>query len=327
MIQIQVGDKMVDVKLPPLGGAGLAAIFGAIVLITGLYTSVYQIDTEEAGVVLRFGKHIDTVPSGLHFCAPFGIDQVQKVPVTRKIKQEFGFGTEGNENKYQWSSPSEWPLEKSMVTGDLNSAQVEWIIQYTITNPEDFSFKVRNPDTTLRHASEAVMREVVGDRTVDEVITVGRQDIEIEAREKLNILVNLYEMGITVDQLQLINVKPPREVEPSFNEVNKAEQEKDKTVNIAKGEFNRAVPKASGEAEKMISEAEGYAIERINEAEGDAAKFTALYKEYLKAPEVTRRRIYLETMEKVMPRIGKKVIIDEQANQVLPLLPLNQLTK
>ena len=327
MIQIQLGDKTVDVNLPSFGGMGAGLIVGVILALVAFFTSIYTIKADEEGVVLRFGAHIDTVPSGLHFMAPFWIDQVTKVPVTRKLKQEFGFGTAESSNPFQWSSPAEMLLEKSMVTGDLNSALVEWVIQYRITDPVDYLFEVKNADTTLRHASEAVMREVVGDRTVDEVITVGRQEIESEAKEKLNALVVLYGMGMTIDQIQLKNVKPPREVEASFNEVNQAEQEKEKTVNIAKGENNREVPKASGEAKKTISEAEGYAVERVNEAEGDAAKFSALFTEYLKAPEVTRRRIYLETMEKVMPRIGKKVIIDEQANQVLPLLPLNQLAK
>tara|TARA_R110000850_G_scaffold202967_24_gene329132 strand:- start:6963 stop:7625 length:663 start_codon:yes stop_codon:yes gene_type:complete len=218
-------------------------------------------------------------------------------------------------------------LEKNMVTGDLNAALVEWVIQYRIVEPEKYLFRVRNADETLRNASESVMREVVGDRTVDEVITIGRQEIESECNEKLKGLIELYELGISIDQVQLKNVDPPKPVQSSFNEVNQAQQEKEKSINVAYGEYNRAVPKARGEAEKTISEAEGYATMRINEAEGDAAKFTSLYGEYEKAPEVTRRRIYLETMEDVMPRIGKKVIIDEGANQVLPFLPLTPSVK
>ena len=167
------------------------------------------------------------------------------------------------------------------------------------------------------------MREVVGDRTVDEVITIGRQEIEAESLEKLQILVNKYEMGISIDQVQLKNVKPPEPVELSFNEVNRAEQERSTAINIANGEYNKLVPKASGEAEKVISEAEGYATERVNEAEGDAARFMALFTEYQKAPEVTRRRIYLETLQTVMPLLESKIVIDEETNQILPLLQLN----
>ncbi|MEM9015401.1 MAG: FtsH protease activity modulator HflK, partial [Verrucomicrobiota bacterium] len=248
------------------------------------------------------------------------------VPVRRQQKQEFGFGTSGNTNPYQWTNPGERYLEKNMVTGDLTAALVEWVIQFRITEPDKYLFRVRNADETLRDASESVMREVVGDRTVDEVITIGRQEIESECNAKLKALVNLYEMGITIDQVQLKNVDPPVPVQGSFNEVNQAQQEKEKSINVANGEYNRAVPRARGEAEKMISEAEGYATQRINEAEGDANRFNALFAEYEKARDVTRRRIYLETMEEVMPQLGKKVVIDEEAKQVLPFLPLDPRT-
>ena len=211
-----------------------------------------------------------------------------------------------------------------MVTGDLNAARVEWVIQYRITEPKDYLFQVRNADTTLRNASESVMREVVGDRTVDEVITIGRQDIERESLEKLKELVKKYRLGIAINQIQLKNVKPPREVEESFNEVNRAEQEKSTAVNVANGEYNQKVPKAAGVAEQDISRAEGYATKRVNEAEGDASRFTALLQAYQGAPEVTRRRMYLETMQKVMPLLERKIIMDEAGKQILPLLQLNQ---
>jgi len=325
MIRLQLGDRTVEVDGPSFGGKAIAAIALFVILVFGLMSSWYTIEAEEEGVVLRFGKHIDTVGPGLHFKIPFGIDDVLKVPVRRQLKQEFGFGTQGNTNLSQWTNEQE--QEKSMVTGDLNAAQVEWVIQYRISEPENYLFKVRNADFTLRDASESVMREVVGDRTVDEVITVGRQEIENECLDKLGQLVNLYEMGIQIDQVQLKDVNPPREVQASFNEVNEAQQEKEQSINVANGEYNREVPKARGEAEKMISEAEGYATQRINEAEGNAARFSAVFAEYQKAPEVTRRRIYLETMEQVMPSLGNKVVIDEGASQVLPLLPLGSLNE
>jgi membrane protease subunit HflK len=272
--------------------------------------------------VLRFGKYIKTESPGLHLKMPFFIDRAERVKVRRQMKQEFGFGTRENTNRSQWTNEQE--QEKQMVTGDLNAARVEWVVQYRIDKPKQYLFNVRNADDTLRDASESVMREVVGDRTVDEVITIGRQEIEAESLEKLQILVNKYEMGISIDQVQLKNVKPPEPVELSFNEVNRAEQERSTAINIANGEYNKLVPKASGEAEKVISEAEGYATERVNEALGDAARFMALFTEYQKAPEVTRRRIYLETLQTVMPLLESKIVIDEETNQILPLLQLNQ---
>ena len=209
-----------------------------------------------------------------------------------------------------------------MVTGDLNTALVEWVIQYRISDPARYEFNVRDPDSTLRDASESVMREVVGDRTVDEVITIGRQEIEHESLTRLQDLVQLYDIGISIDQVQLKNVNPPLPVQASFNEVNQAQQEREKSINVANGQYNREIPKARGEADQQISEAQGYATQRVNEAEGDVAKFNAMFAEYLKAPEVTRRRIYLETIQAVLPEISKKVILDEDATQVLPLLQL-----
>lgn len=322
-MRIQIGNEIVELKPPESLGKGIGVAVLVIFLLIAAFGSFYTVQVEEAGVVMRFGKHIKTVEPGLHFKVPFGIDQVERVPVRRQQKQEFGFGTRGNSNPNQWNlEPGGMDLEKNMVTGDLNSALVEWVIQYRITDPENYLFKVRNADLTLRDASESVMRQVVGDRTVDEVITIGRQEIESECNQKLKELVDLYELGITIDQVQLKNVDPPLPVQASFNEVNQAQQEKEKSINVANGEYNREVPKARGVAERTISEAEGYATQRINEAEGDAAKFIALFSEYEKAPDVTRRRLYLETMEIVMPSLEKRVIIDEGASHVLPFLPL-----
>jgi len=283
-------------------------------------TCFYTIQPEEEGIVLRFGKYIKSAPPGLNFKLPLGIDQVIKIPVKRQLKQEFGYGSSRATNRSQVGSQGEWEAVKTMVTGDTNAAMVEWVIQYRITDPKQFLFNVRNPDGTLRHASESVMREVVGDRTVDEVITVGRQEIESDALTKLQELVTKFELGVNIDQVQLQNVNPPREVQASFNEVNEAEQEQKTAINTANGQYNREVPRSRGEAEQKISEAEGYATQRINEAQGDAARFNALYLEYQKAPEVTKQRIYLETMAEVIPKLGSKVILDEGGQNVLPLL-------
>ena len=210
-----------------------------------------------------------------------------------------------------------------MVTGDLNAALVEWVIQYRISDPVKFLFEVREPSETLRYVSESVMREVVGDRTVDEVITIGRQEIETEALTKMQALSTKYAMGISIDQVQLKNINPPEPVQASFNEVNQAQQEKEKLINEARRDYNKVIPLAEGEKDQRIREADGYRLKRINEAEGDAARFSALLAEYSKAPEVTRRRIYIETLQDVMPGIRSKIIVDEQTRSILPFLNLD----
>jgi membrane protease subunit HflK len=237
------------------------------------------------------------------------------------LKQEFGFSTPGATDPYQ--SPRDGKKETEMVTGDLNAALVEWVVQYRISDPAKFLFEVREPSETLRYVSESVMREVVGDRTVDEVITVGRQEIEAEALTKMQELSTKYTMGISIDQVQLKNINPPGPVQESFNEVNQAQQEKEKLINEARRDYNKVIPLAEGEKDQRIREADGYRLKRINEAEGDVARFSALLTEYSKAPEVTRRRIYIETLQDVMPGIRSKIIVDEQTRGILPFLNLD----
>ncbi|HDO21341.1 MAG TPA: FtsH protease activity modulator HflK, partial [Nitrospirae bacterium] len=198
-------------------------------------------------------------------------------------------------------------------------AEVEWIVQYRISDPYKFLFRVRNAVQTFRDMNEAVMREIVGDRTVDEVLTVGRQEVASAAGVQLQKLCKQYELGIKVDQVVLQDVNPPQEVKSAFNAVNEAQQEKEKLINQAKSAYNKVIPKARGEAERTIEEARGYALERVNNALGEAANFKAVYKAYVKAPEVTRQRIYLETMNDVMKKVGRKLITDERATGILPL--------
>jgi len=283
-----------------------------------MFTTYYTVAADAVGVLLRFGKFHSIEQPGLHFKLPFGIDEVMTVPVKRQLKLEFGFGTADRTNPDQVGDE---PLrEKSMVTGDLSAALVEWIVQYHVDDPQLYLFHVRDPGWTLRDLSEAVMREVIGDRTVDEVITSGRQEIEITATARLRELAKAYQIGLAVDLLQLKNVNPPREVQASFNEVNKAQQDRENMINIANGEYNKTVPKALGEAEQKVSEAEGYRLKRVNEALGDASAFGAVLAEYLKAPEVTRTRIYLETMKDVLPQMQNSWIVDERVTQLLPML-------
>jgi len=302
-----------------LVGAALLIAVGA----AALWMTVYTVPAESEGVVLRFGRFSHIVPPGLHFKVPLGVDAVNVVPVKRQLKQEFGFGTDNASNPNQSTPESSWLGEKTMVTGDLNVALVEWVVQYRIERADQYLFNVRNADATLRAASENVMREVVGDRTVDEVITIGRQEIENEALQRLQALVVSYTMGIKIDQVQLKNVNPPEKVQASFNEVNQAQQEKESAINVANGEYNKSIPRARGMADQTIRAAEGYAKKRINEAEGDVSKFSALLTEYSKAPEVTRRRIYLETMATTLPKVKRKVIIGEDVKNLLPLLNLS----
>jgi membrane protease subunit HflK len=295
------------------------AVLGLVVL--GAWTAYFTVPSDSVAVVQRFGKYLKDVPPGLHFKLPLGIDEATIVPVKRQLKQEFGFATRGATDPYQ--SSRDGRRETQMVTGDLNAALVEWVVQYRISDAVKFLFDVREPQVTLRDVSESVMREVVGDRTVDEVITIGRQEIETEALARMQALVTRYEMGISIDQVQLKNINPPEPVQASFNEVNQAQQEKEKLINEARRDYNKVIPLAEGEKDQRIREADGYRLKRINEAEGDAARFNALLAEYIKAPVVTRRRIYVETLQEVMPGIRSKIVVDEQMRGVLPLLNLD----
>lgn len=306
-------------QLPSPPNLSWSLILVGLLAVIGVWTSYYTIPAESEGVLLRFGKNIGKVAPGLHFKIPFGVDAVIVVPTQRQQKLEFGFATSGHTNPDQ---PGQEPnKEKSMVTGDLNSALVEWIVQYRITDPEKYLFAVREPGQTLRDLSEAVMREVVGDRTVDEIITIGRQEIEETVLGKMRTLAERYQLGVTINQVQLKNVNPPIPVQPSFNEVNRAQQDKENSINLANGEYNKAVPRARGEADQQVRAAEGYRFKRVNEAEGDATAFSAVLEQYIKATEVTRARIYLETLGDVLPRAKQTIIVDDTVQQILPMLP------
>jgi len=310
-------------RMVPGGSRRGPVLFISVALIAlAAWTAYYTVPSDSVAVIQRFGKYLKDVPPGLHFKFPFGIDVASIVPVKRQLKQEFGFATPGAQDPFQTSRDGK--RETEMVTGDLNSALVEWVVQYRVADPVKFLFEVRQPRSTLRHVSESVMREVVGDRTVDEVITIGRQEIENEALEKMQALATKYEMGISIDQVQLKNINPPGPVQESFNEVNQAQQEKEKLINEARRDYNKVIPLAEGEKDQRIREADGYRLKRINEAEGDASRFNALFEEYSKAPEVTRRRIYIETMQEILPEIRSKIIVDEQSQGILPLLNLDK---
>jgi membrane protease subunit HflK len=298
-----------------------------LLLVIILWSSIFQISTEEVGVITRFGKYVRQVEPGLNFKIPFAED-VYKVPVERQQKLEFGFRTvsAGVNTKYRESSSSTKD-ESLMLTGDLNLAEVQWVVQYRVDNAYNNLFKVRNPQSTLRTISEAAMRQIVGDRTVNEVLTVGRTEIGSKLQELIQQICREYSMGIKIEQVVLQDVNPPEPVKAAFNAVNEAQQEKETLINQAKSAYNKVIPKARGQAEETIQQAEGYAAERVNNADGEAARFTALYNEFVKAPEVTKRRIYLETMSNVIPKIGNVVITDDKGNNVLPLLQMQMNKK
>ena len=314
--------QVAEALLAPLKNWLLAA-FWVIVILLLVWTSYFTVPADSVAVVQRFGQYIGTDEPGLHFKIPFGIDKVTSVAVRRQLKLEFGFSSPQATNPYQGSQQPQ--QEQDMVTGDLNSAQVEWVVQYRIDDPKQYLFATRDPEDTLRSASEAVMREVVGDRTIDEVITFGRQEIETAFLPLIQEVVKRYQLGLRIDLIQLKNINPPGPVQASFNDVNNAQQEKQRSMNLATGEYNRVIPRARGEASKVISEAEGYASKRINEANGDATYFNDMLTQYNKAPEVTRKRIYLETMGEVLPKMGHKLIIDKDSSWLMPFVLPTQM--
>ncbi|MCA1964315.1 MAG: FtsH protease activity modulator HflK [Prosthecobacter sp.] len=302
-------------------------LLGVVAAITtlGLFSSFYQVPINSEAIVQRFGRFLKITQPGLHFKLPWGIDAITLVETKRQLKLEFGYGSRGATNEYQFNRDYEdMEQEKNMVTGDLNAAVVEWVVQFHISDARDYVFNFMEPQATLRDISESVMREVVGDRTIDEVLTVGRQEMEVRALERLQQIASTLGMGVHIDQVQLGNVNPPSQVKDSFDEVNRAQQQREAAINQASGEYNRVIPEARGKAEQSISQAEGYATERINRAEGDAARFNALLAQYQKAPEVTQKRIYLETLAEVLPSIPGKVIVDDRVPQFLPLMHLQQ---
>jgi membrane protease subunit HflK len=314
----------VEFKMPKINtGLLKIGILGVLVIIV-LATAFYQIGPEEMGVILRFGKFVRTTDPGLHLRLPLGIEQLRKVPVQRQLKMEFGFRTTDPGIRTEYRVTPDSRREARMLTGDLNVVDAEWIVQYKIKDAYKYLFKIRDVNSTFRYMNEAVIREIIGDNSVDEVITVGRARIAMEAKDKLQTLCDLYEIGIEVNQLIFQNVDPPEPVQPSFNEVNESQQQKERKINEAWSEYNQEIPKAMGEAEQMIRAAEGYAMARVNNAQGDAERFKAVYREYARAPLVTRKRLYLETILAIMPQIEKKVIFDEKQQSILPLLNLNK---
>jgi membrane protease subunit HflK len=300
---------------------GFWIIIAAIIILVIVSSSVYTVGVNEVGVVQRFGKYVRTTSPGLHFKLPRGIEKLTKVAVREIKKEEFGLRTIRAGVRTQYARSTAYLNESLMLTGDLNVAVVPWIVQYRIKDPYKYLFKVRNVNSTLRDLAESTMRMVVGDRSINEVIS-KRQEIADQANVLLQKELDEAETGINVVTIEMKKTNVPEPVQPSFNEVNQATQEKERMVYQAREEYNKAIPAAKGNAEKTVKSAEGYALDRVNRAKGDASRFLSLYAEYSKARDVTRRRLYLETLKDVFPKLGHKYIIDEDQKNVLPLLNL-----
>ncbi len=314
-------------KMPKLPKGFIKYAVIVIVVLIFLFGSIYQVAQDEMGVILRFGKFVRTSDPGLRFKLPLSIETVTKVLVQRQLKMEFGFRTTRPGIKSEYVITPEASQEALMLTGDLNVVVVEWIVQYKIKDPYKFLFKMREAEATFRDMNEAVVRRAVGDNSVDEVLTIGRARLAAEAKEELQKLCDLYEIGLDVSQLIFQDVNPPDTVKPSFNEVNESLQEKERKINEAWAEYNNEIPKATGEAEQAIRSAEGYASERVNNSMGDASRFTSIYREYAKAPQVTRKRMYLETLNDILPKINRKILIDDKLKNIVPLLNLSEEVK
>jgi membrane protease subunit HflK len=314
----EVVQKFKQLKIP-----GGWIILLLVVLVYLGSSAFYTVAVDEVGVVQRFGRYVRTAEPGLHFKLPTGIEKVTKVRVRFVYKEEFGFRTLQAGVRTQYAAGEAYDSESLMLTGDLNVAVVPWIVQFRIRDPYNYLFKVRNVRSTLRDLSESTMRLVVGDRSINEVIS-KREEIADQARGLLQKDLDEAETGINVVTIEMKKTNVPAPVQPSFNEVNQATQEKERMIYQAREEYNKAIPAAKGNAEKTIKAAEGYALDRVNRAKGDSSRFVAQYKEYAKARDVTRRRLYLESLKDLFPKLGKKYIIDADQKNLLPLLNLGK---
>lgn len=308
-------------------GPGIWRLAAGALVVLGLgvlWSSWFTVQPEATGVLQRFGGVVRTVGPGLHFKLPYGIETVQMVPTARVLKEEFGFRTTataaGQRTQYADKTFKDVSL---MLTGDLNVIDVQWIVQYRIEDPIQFLFRVRDTRQTIRDIAEAVMRRVVGNRLGSDVLTVGRVAVSTEVKEEMQKILTEYETGVRLVTVELQDVTPPDSVKPAFNEVNEARQDRERTINQAQEQANREIPKARGEATRTITEAEGYAVERVNRANGEATRFRAVLDEYQRAPEVTRRRLYLEAMGAILPEAKALYIVDGAQKTLIPWLPLD----
>ncbi len=318
--------QMPEIRLPKIDARLVILIIIGIIILFGAFTSFYTVAPDEVGVIQRFGKYIGTVDQGLHFKIPFLIDNVTNVKTTFVYKQEFGFRTveAGVQSEFVTTGES-MESERLSLTGDLNVVAVEWVMQYTIADPYKFLFRIRDVEGTIRAVSEAAVKEVLGDFTVDEVITIEREEIAAKAKIKTQEFLDSYESGINVVDVKLRNVNPPtREVQDAFEAVNRAEQRREELIKKAEAEYNATIPRERGLAQQKIEQALGQKQYRINVAQGEAEQFNLVREQYSRAPEVTRRRLYLEAWNEILPRLGRKIIIDGDLSGLIQLLNLQE---
>ena len=297
-----------------------------ILLLIGSFTSYYIVQPEEEAVVKRFGRVIAINPPGMHFKIPFGVDRVQSVPSARVLKEEFGFRSIGIDHRTEYQKSPLHREESLMLTGDLKVIDVEWVVQYRVADPDKFLHRARDPVQTLRDTSEAVMRRIVGNSLGSDVLTEKRVAVAAAARSELQEILNSFDLGVQISTIELQDVTPPEMVKPAFNEVNQAEQERERLINEAEKRRNQVIPRAEGEARQIVAEAEAYRAERVNRARGEGGRFSSIFAEYRNAPEVTRRRLYLEMIDQVLPKVRQVYILQEGASSPLPLLNLGTET-
>lgn len=301
----------------------LPLVVAVLLIIFALQGVMYSIGPDEVGVIQRFGKFVRITDPGLHAKMPFGIEKVTPVKVKKIFKEEFGFRTASPGIRSVYAS-GKFTDESLMLTGDLNILDVRWIVQFKVSDPEKLLFQTREPVVNVRDMSEVVMRRLAGDYAVDEVLTTKREEIAIQAQMDLQELLDKYQTGITVVTVKLQDVNPPDTVKPAFNEVNEAKQERERMINQAWEAYNKAVPRAKGEALRTISQAEGYQLDKINRAKGESERFLMTWEEYHKAPEITKKRLYLETMSETLPKAKNKYVIDPSQTSILPFLKLGE---
>lgn len=294
-----------------------------LVVIVGVFTSFYTVQPEEQAVLKRFGRVVAMRGPGLHFKLPFGIDRASTVPVQRVLKEEFGFRTAGIQGRTQYTKEPRHRDESLMLTGDLKVIDVEWVVQYTISDADKYLHRSREPAQTLRDVSEAVMRRIVGNSLGSDVLTEQRVRVATQARDEIQSILDTYDIGLHIGTVELQDVTPPEPVKPAFNEVNQAEQERERLINEAEKRRNQSIPRAEGQADQTIAEAQGYAAERVNRAKGEASRFSSILAEYQNAPDVTRRRLYIEMIDQVLPKLGRLFVIEEGQMQPIPLMDLN----
>jgi membrane protease subunit HflK len=309
---------------PSSGRRPIFLIIAATILILIGLNSYYTVQPEETAVAMRFGKYVGTSDSGIHFKIPFGIETVNKVVTGRVLQREYGYRTVRADVRSQFTEKG-FEEESTMLSGDLNVLNLQWAVQYKVKDPVEYLFRVSGVERTLDDISESVMRRIVGNRYSDEVLTVGRASIADQAKVEIQEIMDQYQTGLQIVSVKLQNLTPPKQVNAAFNEVSEAQQEKERTINDAQQAYNQKIPKAVGEARQTVTQAEGYALEKVNRSEGEVKRFTEILTEYQKSPEITRRRMYLDSFEALLGRIEHLYVIDEAQKNILPLFDLNKL--